>query len=71
MSQQPETEEVWRKLLAGELTWERDRRFFRLIPGKQEHRCKNCNAPLQGIGAYAARLFGRGVYRRNPRFCNF
>jgi hypothetical protein len=66
---QPSNDEIWRKLLAGEFSWERDRRRFRLIPSA--HRCKNCNAPLKGVGAWFMRLIGRGVYKRNPRFCEF
>ena len=72
MSEQSHIEEIWRKLLTGELIpWARHRRLFQLLPASREHRCKNCNAPLKGIGAYIARLAGRRVYNRNPRFCDF
>ena len=38
---------------------------------KSKDRCKNCNAPFDGIGAWIARRLGRGKYGRNPRFCDF
>ena len=44
-----EARDIWRATLAGDCDWERDRRRFRLIPGGQ--RCKNCHAPLTGLGA--------------------
>jgi hypothetical protein len=69
MGTEPSANEIWKMLLDGQFSWERDRRRLRLLPGA--HRCKNCNAPLDGIGAFIARRFGRGRYNRNPRFCNF
>lgn len=69
MPAEPSANDIWRMLLDGQLGWDADRRRFRLLPGN--HRCKNCNAPLDGIGAFIARRLGRGRYKRNPRFCNF
>jgi hypothetical protein len=69
MPTEPTAEELWRMLLSGQMDWEQDRRRFRLLPAK--HRCKNCNAPLDGMGAWIARWLGRGQYKRNPRFCEF
>jgi hypothetical protein len=67
---QPSNEETWRALLSGQLApWAKWRRQFILIPAS--HRCKNCNAPLKGIGAFLMRLIGRAPYKRNPRFCEF
>jgi adenylate cyclase len=59
--------EAWRAALTGGRDWRRDRRLFKLIPASQ--RCKNCHAPLKGMGAPLMRLIGRGPYKRNPRFC--
>jgi hypothetical protein len=69
MSNEPTAEQIWRMLLNGEFDWDKDRRRFRLFPA--QHRCKNCNAPFDGIGAWFARWAGRGQYKRNPRFCDF
>jgi len=64
MSEEPSANEMWHALLSGQFSWDKDRRRFRLLPAK--HRCKNCYAPFDGIGAFYARLIGRGQYRRNP-----
>jgi hypothetical protein len=69
MSTEPNTEQIWKSLLSGQFSWEKDRKRYRLFPSK--HRCKNCNAPFDGIGAWFARWTGRGQFRRNPRFCEF
>ena len=69
MQTEPDSNETWRMLLNGQLGWDEDRRRFRWLPGK--HRCKNCDAPLDGMGAFIARLLGRERYKRNPRFCTF
>jgi hypothetical protein len=62
----PNGEEMWRAVIAGENPiWRRGWRLRRMIPGKQ--RCKNCNAPFTGIGGVLMRLVGRGQYNRNPR----
>ncbi len=67
--QDPEIERVWRAMLMGDTQWAGERRMFFLIPARR--RCKNCHAPLTGLGAYVMRRFGRGPFSRNPRFCEF
>jgi hypothetical protein len=69
MASEPTAEQFWRMLLSGETSWEEDRRRFGLLPAHD--RCKNCNAPFDSIGAFVARLLGRGRYQKNPRFCDF
>ncbi len=70
MSSEPTNEELWRAVISGENpVWRKGRRLRRMIPSA--HRCKNCNAPFDGIGALFMRLTGRGTYNRNPRFCDF
>lgn len=69
MASEPTAEQVWHMILSGKTSWEQDRRKFKLFPA--EHRCKNCNAPLDGLWAWVARRMGRGPYKRNPRFCEF
>jgi len=69
MTSENSTEQTWKALINGDVSWEKDRKRFGIFPSK--HRCKNCNAPFDGIGAWIARLAGRGRYRRNPRFCDF
>ena len=69
MSTEPTTDQVWKALLDGQFSWAKDRKRYSLFPAK--HRCKNCNAPFDGIGAWFARLTGRGQFRKNPRFCDF
>jgi adenylate cyclase len=45
------------------------RRTFRMLP--HEPRCKFCNAPFEGAGAFLVRyLFGKQRSVMNPRFCN-
>jgi adenylate cyclase len=62
-------DEAWHALLSGQFDWARDRRRFGRIPGSK--RCKNCLAPLQGLGSFLMRRIGRGPYVHNPRFCEF
>ena len=69
MFPEPSNEDIWQALLGGQLSWESDRRKYKLLPAK--HRCKNCNAPFDGPGAWLAQRDGRSRYKRNPRFCNF
>ena len=60
----------WYYALTGEdNAWKKGRRAHALLPGRQ--RCKNCNAPFDGPGAFLMRWRGRGRYDRNPNFCNF
>ena len=69
MPSEPAAEKIWKDLLDGQFSWEKDRKRYGLFPAK--HRCKNCNAPFDGIGAMFARMNGRGRFRKNPRFCDF
>jgi adenylate cyclase len=67
----PEVEAIWRSFLAtGEITKERRlRTIFRLLP--KDPRCKNCNAPFQGLGAPLVRaIYGKRPSKLNPRLCN-
>ncbi len=66
---EPTAEQVWHALLNGQFNWGKDRQRYGLFPARQ--RCKNCNAPFDGIGAWYARLTGRAQFTHNPRFCNF
>lgn len=69
LSQDAKIEQVWRAVLTGYTKWHRQRRSFLLIPAKQ--RCKNCLAPLTGLGVLLMRRLGRGRFSKNPRFCEF
>ncbi len=69
MSSQPGAEQIWKDLMGGQFDWQNDRKRFGLLPAK--HRCKNCNAPFDGVGAPLARLSGHGRFRKNPRFCDY
>ncbi len=69
MPEKQKAEVMWRLILSGGIVLRGQRRLFRLIPGTQ--RCKNCLAPLEGAGIPFMRLLGRGLFRRNPRFCNY
>ncbi len=77
MSEQSEREAMieglWRTYLTtGEFKKEnRQRRLFRLLPANPTyHRCKNCHAPFDGIGAPIVRiLFNKRPSNMNPRFC--
>jgi adenylate cyclase len=45
------------------------RRIMRVLP--HDPRCKFCNTPFQGVGAFIARaLFGKQRSTLNPRYCN-
>ena len=47
----------------------RQHRMLRLLP--HDPRCKFCNAPFEGVGAFIARsLYGKKQSTLNPRFCN-
>ena len=69
MSEKPTADQVWHALLDGQFSWDKDRKRYGIFSAK--HRCKNCNAPFDGIGVWYARWTGRGQFNRNPRFCNF
>ncbi len=64
------TEERWRAILTGEdPRFRRGRAFMGSLPARS--RCRNCQAPLSGVGAPLMRMIGRGVYGKNPRYCTF
>jgi len=64
------TEERWRAILTGEdPRMRRGRMFLGSIPASR--RCRNCQAPLSGLGAVLMRMVGRSVYGKNPRYCTF
>lgn len=70
MTKREKVNEIWRKILMGELkeTWP-GRHLFGLLPSNP--RCRFCNAPFKGIGAPIARLvFRKQPSRLNPTFCN-
>ncbi len=69
MAEEITGDQLWHDLLNGGVDWGKDRKRYALFPAR--HRCKNCNAPFDGIGLWFARLTGRGQFRKNPRFCNF
>ena len=70
MSSEQTSEVMWRAIITGENPiWRKGWHLRRMIPAT--HRCKNCNAPFDGIGALVMRLMGRGRYERNPPFCDF
>lgn len=69
LSQDARVERVWHDLLTAATEWHRERRLLRLIPARR--RCKNCLAPLTGLGALLMRRLGRGPFSKNPRFCEF
>jgi adenylate cyclase len=66
-----EIEHLWRRYLTtGEFAKEeRQRKFFRLLPGHP--RCKNCYAPFRGPGGQLVRmLYGKRPANINPQMCN-
>jgi adenylate cyclase len=70
MSDDQNNDEMWRKILTGEL---KDviagRRFFMMFP--HDPRCKLCNAPFHGVGGQLVRLaFRKGPSKVNPNYCN-
>lgn len=69
LTPEPTTNEgMWRAVLTGDYpAVRRARHLLAMIPSEQ--RCKNCSAPLQGIGAPLMRLIGRSRYEKNPKFC--
>jgi hypothetical protein len=69
MPQNRNVELMWRMILSGGILLRGQRRLLRLIPGTK--RCKNCLAPLEGVGVPLMRLLGRGSFEHNPRFCTF
>jgi len=70
MSDDIKNNEIWRKVLSGEISdLTRGRRFFKAIPS--DPRCRACNAPFHGLGGQFSRLVFRRVPSRiNPHFCS-
>ncbi len=67
---QDRSEKKWRDMLSGAIPfYRRYRRVLGVIPSR--HRCKNCNAPFEGLGGLVMRIFAHGPYNKNPRFCNW
>lgn len=60
--------ETWRAILLGTY-WQfrAGRRLFKHLP--HEPRCKLCAAPFQGVAAPFMRLFGKGPWPKNPKYC--
>jgi hypothetical protein len=72
MPSKPTPEQIWSAFLSGPLLGKvikTRRRIFTRFPA--EHRCKNCNAPFDNVGAWLMSLIGHGRYEKNPRFCKF
>ncbi len=70
MSDNPKNDEMWRKVLTGEIKeFSKMRRFLERIPSNP--RCKMCNAPFHGLGGRLVRLtLGKVPSKINPRFCS-
>jgi len=70
MSDNSKNNEMWRRILTGEMTeMTTMRRVFKLIPTNP--RCKLCEAPFSGVGGRVLRLTaGKSPSRVNPHFCN-
>ena len=45
----------------------RGRHFFRTLPGGE--RCKMCASPFGSVGGPIMRLFGKGRWPKNPKYC--
>ena len=70
MSDETNIETIWRAIFSGQMPeLRRGNRLRAMLPAKT--RCKNCNAPLDGLGSFVMRRMGRGRYHKNPRFCDF
>jgi adenylate cyclase len=57
----------WERLLAANPWFRRGRAFFKHLPS--DPRCKLCAAPFEGSAAPLMRLFGKGRWKRNPKYC--
>lgn len=72
MPSKPTPEEIWSAFLTGGVLGQvvkTRRRLFQLLPAR--HRCKNCSAPFENVGAWLMPLIGHGRYEKNPLFCRF
>ncbi len=70
MSDSSKNDEMWRKVLSGEISdFILGRRLFKRLPSNP--RCRLCNAPFRGVGGQFVRLaFRKGRSSVNPNFCN-
>jgi len=67
--EQPKVEERWRDVLTGvSPAFRFGRRLFKHLPS--EPRCKLCSAPFHGPASPVMRLFGKGPWPKNPKYCN-
>jgi adenylate cyclase len=57
----------WERLLVRNPWFRRGRAFFRHLPA--DPRCKLCAAPFEGAAAPVMRLFGKGRWPKNPKYC--
>jgi adenylate cyclase len=57
----------WERLLVTNPWFRRGRSFFKHLPS--DPRCKLCAAPFEGGAAPLMRLFGKGRWPRNPKYC--
>jgi adenylate cyclase len=63
-----EVERYWKAVLSGAHPGlRRGRRFYGALP--KDPRCKLCNAPFAGPGAWIGRLTGKRPSAMNPNFC--
>jgi adenylate cyclase len=70
MSENKNNDEIWRKVLTGEIAdFIRFRGILKRIPS--DPRCKMCNAPFHGLGGHFARLaLRKSPSKINPQFCS-
>ena len=57
----------WERLLVTNPWFRRGRALFTHLPS--DPRCKLCAAPFEGAAAPVMRLFGKGRWPRNPKYC--
>ena len=70
MTKKKTPEEMWHGILTAEYPiYLKYKHLLRRIPSND--RCKNCNAPFNGIGGLFMRLLAHGPYNKNPHFCNW
>lgn len=64
-----EVERYWKAVLSGAHPGlRRGRRFYGILP--KDPRCKLCNAPFAGPGAWIGKLAGKQPSAKNPNFCS-
>lgn len=70
MPKEKTPEEMWHGILTAEYPiYLKYKHLLRRIPSND--RCKNCNAPFNGIGGLLMRFLAHGPYSKSPRFCNW